>query len=48
MRYVLTPNVIVTFHQAFFTREAIHNIAVTTLQNISDWAADREQVNEVK
>ena len=27
-------NVIVTSHQAFFTKEALHNIAETTLQNI--------------
>lgn len=45
---LMMPNVIVTSHQAFFTREAMHNIAVTTLQNITDWAAGRELVNEVK
>ena len=28
-------NVIVTSHQAFFTKEALHNIAETTLQNLS-------------
>ena len=31
--------VIVTSHQAFFTREAVHNIAETTLQNIADFEA---------
>ena len=30
-------NVIVTSHQAFFTKEALHNIAETTLQNIEDF-----------
>ena len=45
---LMMPNVIVTSHQAFFTREAMHNIAETTLQNISDWAAGRELKNEVK
>ena len=45
---LMMPNVIVTSHQAFFTREAMHNIAVTTLQNITDWAAGRELKNEVK
>ena len=30
-------NVIVTSHQAFFTKEALHNIAETTLQNIDDF-----------
>ena len=39
---LMMPNVIVTSHQAFFTREAMHNIATTTLQNIADWAAGRE------
>ncbi|MEM6424730.1 MAG: 2-hydroxyacid dehydrogenase [Cyanobacteria bacterium P01_D01_bin.128] len=29
------PNVVITAHQAFFTREALHNIATTTLGNIS-------------
>ena len=28
---LMMPNVIITSHQAFFTREALHNIAVTTL-----------------
>lgn len=45
---LMMPNVIVTSHQAFFTREAMHNIATTTLQNITDWAAGRELKNEVK
>ena len=30
-------NVIVTSHQAFFTKEALVNIANTTLQNIKDF-----------
>ncbi len=45
---LMMPNVIVTSHQAFFTREAMHNIAQTTLENIRDWAEGRELVNEVK
>ncbi|MCD7710268.1 MAG: 2-hydroxyacid dehydrogenase [Porphyromonadaceae bacterium] len=40
-------NVIVTSHQAFFTREAVHNISETTLQNIADFAAGRSLKNEV-
>ncbi len=40
-------NVIVTSHQAFFTREAVHNISETTLQNIADFAAGRPLKNEV-
>lgn len=40
-------NVIVTSHQAFFTKEALHNIAETTLQNIGDFRCHRPLVNEV-
>ena len=40
-------NVIVTSHQAFFTKEALHNIAETTLQNIDDFRHHRPLVNEV-
>lgn len=42
------PNVIVTSHQAFFTKEAMSNIAKTTLQNIRDFAAGKTLDNEVK
>jgi len=45
---LMMPNVIVTSHQAFFTREATHNIAVTTLQNILDFKDGKDLVNEVK
>lgn len=41
-------NVLVTSHQAFFTREALHNIATTTLQNIRDYVEGKELVNEVR
>lgn len=40
-------NVIVTSHQAFFMKEALHNIAETTLQNIEDFRCHRPLVNEV-
>lgn len=40
-------NVIVTSHQAFFTKEAMFNIAETTLQNIEDYCLHRSLVNEV-
>ena len=36
-RLLLFPNVIVTSHQAFFTAEAMHNITLTTLENIRDF-----------
>lgn len=31
------PNVLVTGHQAFFTREALENIARTTIDNLTEW-----------
>ena len=40
-------NVIVTSHQAFFTKEAMANIACTTLQNVKDFAEGRPLINEV-
>lgn len=42
------PNVVITAHQAFFTRNALKNIAETTVSNISDFATGRECPNEVK
>lgn len=45
---LMMPNVIVSSHQAFFTREAMRNIAQTTLQNIRDWRSGGELVNEVR
>lgn len=45
---LMMPNVIVTSHQAFFTREAIINIALTTLNNIRDFEEGKPLVNEVK
>lgn len=45
---LMMPNVIVTSHQAFFTREALHNIATTTLQNIKDFVDGKRLVNEVR
>ena len=38
-RLLTFPNVLITSHQAFFTREAMQNIAETTLANVSDFAA---------
>ncbi len=46
-RLLTFPNVIVTSHQAFFTREAVTNIANITLQNITDFFAGKESVNEI-
>ena len=47
-RLLTFPNVIVTSHQAFFTREALTNIAKTTLQNISDFESGILLANEVR
>lgn len=42
------PNVVITAHQAFFTRNALTSIAETTLTNISDFEQGRSSNNEVK
>ena len=47
-RLLTFPNVIVTSHQAFFTREAMSAIAATTLANLDDLAAGRPCPNAVK
>ena len=41
MRLTTFPNVLVTGHQAFFTHEAMENIARTTLSNLSDFETGR-------
>ncbi|MBQ8545591.1 MAG: 2-hydroxyacid dehydrogenase [Clostridia bacterium] len=41
------PNVIVTSHQAFFTKEALSNIANTTIKNIAEFFENGECKNEV-
>ncbi len=46
-RLLTFNNVIITSHQGFFTREALENIAATTLQNISDFFENKPLVNEV-
>ena len=45
-RLLMFPNVIVTAHQAFFTREAMNEIAQTTLGNVATWRAGAPR-NEV-
>jgi D-lactate dehydrogenase len=42
------PNVVITAHQAFFTKEALSNIAETTLSNIADFEAGRPCINKVE
>ncbi len=47
-RLLTFNNVIITSHQGFFTKEAMYNIAETTMNNIRDYFKDKELVNEVK
>ena len=44
-RLLTFPNVLITAHQAFFTREALSAIAETTLTNLDDVAAGRDCPN---
>jgi D-lactate dehydrogenase len=46
-RLIGLPNVIVTSHQGFFTREALTNIASTTLENISSYFCDGSLENKI-
>ena len=46
-RLLMFPNVVVTAHQAFFTREALHAISETTLDNISAFEQGRRSGNEL-
>lgn len=47
-RLLTFPNVIVTGHQAFFTNQALSNIADTTLANVSEFELGGNCQNEVK
>ncbi len=47
VRLLTFPNVLLTSHQAFLTKEALSNIAEVTLQNIEDFAEGRPLLNEV-
>lgn len=42
------PNVLVTSHQAFLTKEALNAIAETTMNNLSDYFSGKELINEIK
>jgi D-lactate dehydrogenase len=46
-RLLTFPNVVVTAHQAFFTDEAMSNIAQTTLANISDFERNGACANSI-
>lgn len=47
-RLMTFQNVLITAHQAFLTREALHNIVETTLQNLREFEEGKELANEVK
>lgn len=47
-RLISFPNVIVTGHQAFFTREAVTTISETTLRSVTEFATGKPLSNEVK
>jgi len=44
-RLMTFPNVLITGHQAFFTHEALAQIAATTLRNLTDFEAGRANEN---
>lgn len=44
-RLVTFPNVLVTSHQAYYTEDAVDQIAETTARNIEDYAAGRRSEN---
>ena len=46
-RLLTFNNVIITSHQGFFTREALSNIAQTTLENIKEFAEQKTLNNEI-
>lgn len=46
-RLLTFSNVLITSHQGFFTKEALSNIAQTTLQNIKDYFDDKPLANEI-
>src|SRR5205823_1937880 len=47
-RLLTFPNVLVTSHQGFLTREALENISRTTLQNVRAFDRSEPLVNEVR
>lgn len=47
-RLMTFPNVLITGHQAFLTHEALTQIALTTLNNVSDFETGKPLKNEVK
>jgi D-lactate dehydrogenase len=46
-RLLTFPNVLITGHQAFFTHEALENIATTTVANISAFESGSQIIHTV-
>jgi len=46
-RLLTFPNVLITSHQGFFTKEALKNIAETTLDNIKNYYTNNNLENEI-
>ncbi|MDQ2695827.1 MAG: 2-hydroxyacid dehydrogenase [Pseudomonadota bacterium] len=46
-RLLTFPNVVITGHQGFFTSDALENIAATTLENLTQFAAGSPCANRV-
>jgi D-lactate dehydrogenase len=46
-RLMIFPNVMITAHQGFFTRESMEQITQTTLKNIEDFIAGNPSENDV-
>ena len=47
-RLLMVPKVVLTSHQAFFTAEALHNIAISTLNSVKEFADGKDLTCEVK
>ena len=47
-RLLTFPNVIVTAHQGYFTAEALHEIATTTLTNVTEFEQGHPLANEIR
>jgi len=47
-RLLTLPNVIITGHQAYFTKEALRHISETTIANITSFINDEKLINKVK
>lgn len=47
LRLMSFPNVLITSHQAFFTKEAMKEITITTLENLKEFIQGKELTNQV-